>query len=127
MITLKEIIQTEAAPAAVGPYSQGVKAGNYVFVSGQLPLDPSTGLFPDDIKAQTAQSLKNVQAVLRAAGADLNKVVKSTVFLTDINDFAAVNEVYVTFFNEIPPSRSAVQVAALPKGANIEIEVIAYI
>lgn len=80
MITLKEIIQTDAAPAVMGPYVQGIKAGNYVFVSSQLPLDPSTGLFPEDIKAQTARSIKNVQAVLRSAGADLNKVVKGTVF-----------------------------------------------
>lgn len=124
---MKKIIRTDAAPAAIGPYSQGIQAGQFVFVSGQLPIDPATGVFPEDIKAQTAQSLRNVQAVLQAEGADLANVVKTTVFMTDINDFAVVNEVYATFFNENPPARSAVQIVALPKGANIEIEVIAHI
>lgn len=124
---MKKIIRTDAAPAAIGPYSQGIQAGQLVFVSGQLPINPATGVFPKDIKAQTIQSIKNVQAVLQAAGADLANVVKTTVFMTDINDFALVNEVYATFFNESPPARSAVQIVALPKGANIEIEVIAHI
>ncbi|WP_434511089.1 RidA family protein [Desulfitobacterium sp. AusDCA] len=124
---MKKIIRTDAAPAAIGPYSQGIQVGQLVFVSGQLPIDPATGVFPEDIKAQTAQSLRNVQAVLQAEGADLANVVKTTVFMTDINDFAVVNEVYATFFNENPPARSAVQIVALPKGANIEIEVIAHI
>jgi len=125
---LKKSIQTKAAPAAIGPYSQGIKAGQYLFVSGQLPLDPATGVFPEGgIQAQTTQSIKNVQAILQAAGADLTNVIKATVFLTNMNDFAVVNEVYATFFKDNPPARSAVQVAALPKGVAIEIEVIAYI
>lgn len=125
---MKKSIQTKAAPAAIGPYSQGIKAGQYLFVSGQLPLDPATGVFPEGgIQAQTTQSIKNVQAILQAAGADLTNVIKATVFLTNMNDFAVVNEVYATFFKDNPPARSAVQVAALPKGVAIEIEVIAYI
>ncbi|AGA67752.1 endoribonuclease L-PSP [Desulfitobacterium dichloroeliminans LMG P-21439] len=122
---MKKVLQTNAAPAAIGPYSQGIEADHYVFVSGQLPLNPATGVMPEGIEAQTAQSLENVQAVLQAAGADLKNVIKTNVFLTDINDFAIVNSVYATFFKENPPARSAVQVVALPKGANIEIEVIA--
>ena len=125
---MKKIIQTKAAPAAVGPYSQGIQAGQYLFVSGQLPLDPATGTFPEGgIQAQITQSIKNAQAVLKAAGADLINVIKTTVFLKDINDFAVVNEVYASFFKKDPPARSAVQVAALPKGAAIEIEMIAYL
>lgn len=125
---MKKSIQTNDAPAAVGPYSQGIQAGQYVFISGQLPLDPTTGAFPEGgIQAQAAQSIKNAQAVLQAVGADLTNVIKTTVFLTDMNDFTAVNEVYATFFKENPPARSAVQVAALPKGASVEIEAIAYL
>ena len=125
---MKKCIQTNAAPAAIGPYSQGVKAGQYLYVSGQLPVDPSTGLFPEGgIQAQTTQSIKNILSVLKAAGADLTNVVKTTMFLTDMNDFAAVNEAYAAFFKEYPPARSAVQVAALPKGAAIAIEAIAYL
>ena len=124
---MKKNIQTNSAPAAIGPYSQGIQVGEFIFVSGQLPIDPATGVFPKDIKAQTAQSIMNVRAVLQAAGADLAHVVKTTVFMTNINDFAAINEVYTTFFNENPPARSAVQIVALPKGANVEIEVIAHI
>lgn len=125
---MKKSIVTKEAPAAIGPYSQGIQAGQYLFVSGQLPLDPATGVFPEGgIQAQTAQSLKNIQAILREAGGDLSHVVKTTVFLTDMKDFVAVNEVYATFFKENPPARSAVQVAALPKGAAIEIEAIAHL
>jgi len=125
---LKKSIQTTAAPAAVGPYSQGIQAGQYLFVSGQLPLDPATGAFPKGgIQAQTNQSIKNVQAILQEAGADLINVIKTTVFLTDMNDFAVVNEIYSSFFKDNPPARSAVQVVGLPKGAAIEIEVIAYL
>lgn len=125
---MKKSIQTTNAPAAVGPYSQGIQVGQYLFVSGQLPLDPATGAFPEGgIQAQTTQSIKNAQAVLLAAGTDLTNVIKTTVFLIDMNDFVAVNEAYAAFFKENPPARSAVQVAALPKGASIEIEMIAYI
>lgn len=124
---MKKSIQTGKAPAAIGPYSQGILAEKYLFVSGQLPLDPVTGVLPEDIKSQTAQSIKNVQAVLQAAGGDLANIIKTTVFLTDMKDFNAVNGVYAAFMKENPPARSAVQVAALPKGAHVEIEAIAYI
>lgn len=119
-------VSTPDAPQAIGPYSQAVCGDNLVFVSGQLPLDPATGtLIAGDIPAQTRQILHNVQAVLNAAGTSLERVVKTTVFLTDINDFAAMNSTYAEFFPNDPPARSAVQVAALPKGAQLEIEVIA--
>jgi len=119
-------IATKEAPAAIGPYSQAVKAGNLVFVSGQLPLDPVSGQFPEgDIKTLAAQSFNNLKAILEEAGTDLQHVVKTTVFMKDMNDFALVNEVYATFFNESLPARSAVQAAALPKGAAIEVEAIA--
>lgn len=125
---MQKAIRANGAPAAIGPYSQGIQAGQYLFVSGQLPLDPATGAFPEGgIQAQTAQSIKNVQAILQEAGTDLTHVVKTTVFLTDMTDFAAINEIYATFFKDNPPARSAVQVAALPKGAAIEIEAIAYL
>lgn len=124
---MKKSIQTGNAPAAIGPYSQGILTEKYLFVSGQLPLDPVTGVLPEDIKSQTAQSIKNVQAVLQAAGGDLTNIIKTTVFLTDMKDFNAVNGVYAAFMKENPPARSAVQVAALPKGAHVEIEAIAYI
>ncbi|MHB1652052.1 MAG: RidA family protein [Desulfitobacteriaceae bacterium] len=119
-------VTTNEAPSAIGPYSQAIKAGNLVFVSGQLPLDPTTGQFPvGDIKVLTTQSIKNLSAILQEAGSDLKNVVKTTVFLKDMNDFAAVNEVYASFFSDPAPARSAVQVAALPKDAAIEIEAIA--
>lgn len=124
---MKKSIQTGNAPAAIGPYAQGILAEKYLFVSGQLPLDPVTGVLPEDIKSQTAQSIKNVQAVLQAAGGDLANIIKTTVFLTDMKDFNDVNGVYAAFMKENPPARSAVQVAALPKGAHVEIEAIAYI
>lgn len=121
-----EKLATTKAPAAIGPYSQGVKAGGLVFVSGQMALDPATGEFvPGDIKAQTVQVLKNIQAILAAAGLDLANVTKTTIFLTDMQDFAQVNEAYANAFSGHAPARSTVQVAALPKGARIEIEAIA--
>lgn len=119
-------IMTEKAPAAIGPYSQAVIAGNTVYVSGQLPLDPETGEFPsDDIRDQTAAALRNIRAILDAAGLDLSDVVKTTVLLADINDFAAMNEVYAQFFTAPYPARAAFQVAKIPKGARIEIEAVA--
>lgn len=123
---MKKIIHTDAAPAAIGPYAQAVEAGGLIITSGQLPIDPATGTFPEGIRAQTEQSLKNVRAILAAAGTDMDHVLKTTVFLYDMNDFAAMNEVYATFFTEGNyPSRSAVQAARLPKDALVEIEVIA--
>lgn len=120
-------ISTSNAPAAIGPYSQAVDSGaGLVFLSGQLPIDPATGAFPEGgIQAQTSQSLRNVQAILSAAGLSLANVVKTTVFLSDMGDFASMNEVYATFFAEPFPARSAVAVKALPKGALVEIECIA--
>ncbi len=124
---MKEIIATQAAPAAIGPYSQGVSARpqGLTITSGQLPIDPATGAFPQGIEAQTRQSLENVRAVLSAAGCTMADVVKTTVFLKDMNDFAAMNGVYATFFPADPPARSAVEVARLPKDALVEIEAIA--
>lgn len=123
---MKQIISTEKAPKAIGPYSQAVKANGFVFTSGQLPINPATGAFREGgIAEQTAQVLENVRAVLQAAGTDMQYVVKMTVFLKDINDFKAFNEVYATFFPENPPARSAFQVAALPLNAMIEIEAVA--
>ena len=122
---MKQVLATEQAPAAIGPYSQGIAAGETVYVSGQLPLDPATGAFPEGIAAQTAQSLKNIQAILAQQGMTLANVVKTTVFLADINDFAEMNKVYGEFFTQPYPARSAVQVAKLPKDAPLEIECIA--
>ena len=123
---MKEIISTSKAPAAIGPYSQAVKAGGMLYISGQLPLDPSTGEFAaSDIAGQTRQSLENLGAVLAAAGMGYGDVVKTTIFLADIGDFGAVNEVYATFFPADPPARSCVAVKTLPKSALVEIEVIA--
>ena len=122
----KTVIHTEQAPAAIGPYSQGIKAGNTVYVSGQIPIDPATGEFAgEDIAAQTRQSLTNIREILKAGGADMSHVVKTTVLLKDIADFAAMNEVYAEFFTEPYPARAAFQAAALPKGALVEIEAIA--
>lgn len=123
---MKEAIYTESAPAAIGPYSQAVKAAGLVFVSGQLPVDPATGEFAGDtVSEQTRQSLKNVGAILEQAGTNMSKVLKTTVFLDNMEDFAAMNEVYAEFFEEPYPARAAVEVARLPKGALVEIEVIA--
>ena len=124
---MKNIIATEKAPGAIGPYSQGVKAGNFVFVSGQLPIDPATGAFAGScIKSQTAQSLKNIQAILEAQGLSMKNIGKTTVLLQNIGGFAAMNEVYAEFFTEECPARAAFEVAKLPKDALVEIEAIAY-
>lgn len=121
-----QIIHTENAPKAIGPYSQAVKAGNMLFVSGQVPFVPETmEIVEGDVKAQTAQSLKNVQAILTEAGLDFSHVVKSTVFIKDMNEFAQINEVYAQFFGENKPARACVEVARLPKDVKVEIEVIA--
>lgn len=123
---MKKSIITTAAPAAIGPYSQGIDAGGLVITSGQLPVDPATGAFAGGgVAGQTRQSLTNVQAVLAQAGLTMEHVVKTTVFLKDMNDFAAMNEVYATFFSGDPPARSAVEVARLPKDALVEIEAVA--
>ena len=119
-------INTEKAPAAIGPYSQGVAAGNFLFVSGQLPIDPKTGsIDADNVADQARQSLTNLSQILEAAGTSMDKVVKTTCFLSDINDFAAFNGVYAKYFPEGAPARSCVEVAALPLGAKVEVEVIA--
>ncbi len=121
----KEAIHTDKAPAAVGPYSQAISAGNLVMLSGQIPLDPQTGVLVEgDIQAQTRRVFANIQAVLEEAGLTFANVIKTTVFLADIADFAAMNEVYAEYFAEPYPARSAVQIAALPKGAGVEIECI---
>lgn len=123
---MNQTIHTDNAPAAIGPYSQAVKTGNLVFVSGQLPIDPATGAFAgQDIASQTRQSLKNVSAILEAAGYTCADVGKSTVLLADIADFAAMNAVYAEFFRENCPARAAFAVKDLPKGALVEIEVVA--
>ena len=123
---MKEIISTENAPGAIGPYSQAVKAGNIVFLSGQIPIDPQTGEFVSGgVAEQTEQVLKNLSAVLEAAGTSLNNVVKTTVFLADMNDFTAMNEVYARYFSENKPARATVQAARLPRDARVEIECIA--
>jgi len=125
---VKETISTENAPGAIGPYSQAVKTGNLIFCSGQIPLDPQTGEFvSEEVAEQTRQVLKNLSAVLEAAETSLNNVVKTTVFLADMNDFAAMNEVYAEFFSENKPARATVQAARLPRDARVEIECIAVI
>ena len=122
----KTVVITTEAPAAVGPYSQAIKTGDMVFASGQIPLDPKTGqIVEGDIQVQTRQAMNNLKAVLMAAGTSLNKVVKTTVFITDMGKFAAMNEVYSEFFKAEPPARSCVQVGALPRGAEVEVEAIA--
>lgn len=119
-------VSTKKAPGAIGPYSQGIIANNFVYVSGQLPIDPATGLqVKDDIKAMTRQSLTNAGEILKEAGTDLSKVVKTTIYLTDLSLFSQVNEAYAEFFKTNPPARSCVEVSALPAGGIIEIEVIA--
>ena len=123
---MKDIIATDRAPQAIGPYSQAVRAGNLVFASGQIPIDPATGEFvAGGIAEQTEQVLRNLTAVFEAAGLSLNQVVKTTVFLLDMNDFAAMNEVYGRFFGQQPPARATVQAARLPRDARVEIEAIA--
>jgi 2-iminobutanoate/2-iminopropanoate deaminase len=124
--TVKTPVKTDQAPGAIGPYSQAIKAGGFVFVSGQIPIDPQTGAFvPGGIAEQTEQVLKNLSAVLQAAGGSLAQVVKTTVFLADMKDFAAMNEVYGRFFTSEPPARATVAAAGLPRDARVEIEVVA--
>ncbi len=118
-------IATSAAPAAIGPYSQAVVAGNLLFVSGQIPLEPESGeLVGGDIESQTRRVLDNLKAIIQAAGADMDRVVKTTIFLADMNDFAAVNRVYAEYFKATLPARATVQVAGLPKGVPVEIEAV---
>ena len=122
----KHVISTSNAPAAIGPYSQAVGWGGLIFVSGQIPIDPATGqVVGDDAGAQTERVLKNLAAILEAAGSSLGQVVKTTVYLRDLNDFARMNEVYARFFGEQPPARATVQVARLPRDVSVEIEVVA--
>lgn len=122
----KEIICSDRAPAAIGPYSQGVKAGGLIFFSGQIPIDPLTGdVLQGDIAAQAELVMNNIEALLAAVQLDFSAVVKTTIFLTDLGDFAAVNEIYGRRFSVAPPARSTVEVKALPRGVNIEIEIIA--
>ena len=123
-----KVISTKQAPAAIGPYSQAIQVGNLVYTSGQIPIDPATGTFVEgDIKEQTRQSLTNVKAILEEAGLSMSNVIKTTVFMADMNDFADMNAIYAEFFSEPYPARSAVAVKTLPKGALVEIEVVAAI
>ena len=126
LLTVKQIIATDRAPRAIGPYSQAVRAGNLVFASGQIPIDPATGEFvAGGVAEQTDQVLRNLTSVFAAAGVELNQIVKTTVFLADMEDFAAMNEVYGRFFGAQPPARATVQAARLPRDARVEIEAIA--
>lgn len=123
---MKQVIHTDKAPAAIGPYSQAIQVGQMLFTSGQVPIDPETGAIVEGgIQEQARQSLNNIKAILNAAGTNMGAVVKTTVFLQDMNDFAAMNEIYAQFFQEPYPARSAVQVGRLPKDALVEIEAIA--
>ena len=125
---MKDIVQTDAAPKAIGPYSQAIKAGGFLFVSGQIPIDPASGQFvPGGIAEQTEQVMQNLSAVLQAAGSGLDRVVKATVFLADMDEFVAMNQVYGKFFSSNPPARATVEVARLPRDARVEIDVIALI
>ena len=125
---MKQVISTKKAPAAIGPYSQAIQVGNLIYTSGQIPIDPATGVFVEgSIKEQTSQSFTNVKAILEEAGLSMRNVVKTTVFMADMNDFADMNSVYAEFFTEPYPARSAVAVKTLPKGALVEIEVVAAI
>lgn len=122
----RAVVATQKAPAAIGPYSQAIKANGFVFTSGQIPLSPATGaLAATDIEGQTRQVMENLAEVLKAAGTDFSKVVKTTIFLADMNDFAKVNEIYASYFPKDPPARSTIQVARLPKDAKVEIEMVA--
>jgi 2-iminobutanoate/2-iminopropanoate deaminase len=123
----KEVIFTDKAPKAIGPYSQAIKFGNILFISGQVPVNPATGELTGDIKVQTRQVLENIKSILAAAGASASDVVKTTVFLQNLDDFAAMNEIYCTYFPKKAPARSTVEVARIPRGALIEIEAIAFI
>lgn len=124
---MKKILSTKKAPAAIGPYSQGVVVNNTVYTSGQLPMNPETKVLETEIKEATKRSIENCKAILEEAGTSLDKVFKTTVFVKDLNDFSKVNEVYGEYFNENPPARSCVQVAKLPMDAPVEIEMIAII
>jgi 2-iminobutanoate/2-iminopropanoate deaminase len=124
----KTVIYAAAAPAAIGPYSQAIRTGNLIFVSGQIPLDPASGqLVAGDVRAQTRQVLKNLSAILEATGSDMSRAVKTTVYLRDLGEFTAMNEVYAEFFGDQPPARATVQVARLPRDAAVEIDVVAEI
>lgn len=124
---MKKVIHTDNAPKAVGPYSQAVQMGDFLFCSGQISIDPKTNeVFTGDIKTQTEMVMKNIDAVLTQAGLNFSNVIKTTIFITNMNDFATVNEIYAKSFKEAPPARSTVAVAGLPKGVNVEIEVIAH-
>ena len=122
---MKQVVKTDRAPGAIGPYSQGIQTGNMYFFSGQLPLDPQTGVMPETIQEQTKQSLENIKGLLESQELSLADVVKTTVYLDNINDFAAMNEVYAEYFSEPYPARSAIEVGKLPKDALVEIEVLA--
>lgn len=122
---MKNAISTNKAPAAIGPYSQAIDTGATLYVSGQIPVDPATGLISDNIEDQAKQSLTNIKNILAEAGLTMDNVVKTTVFITDLNDFATVNKVYETFFNSPFPARSCIEISAIPKGCKIEIECIA--
>jgi 2-iminobutanoate/2-iminopropanoate deaminase len=125
---MPQAVSTQAAPAAIGPYSQAIRAGDFLFVSGQIPLDPATGALVDgDVRAQTRRVLENVSAIVAAAGATLGRVVKTTVYLVDMSDFAAMNEVYAGFFQAPAPARATVQVGRLPKDVRIEIDAVAHL
>lgn len=122
---MTKVVKTDKAPGAIGPYSQGINIGNMIFFSGQIPLDPETGVMPEDIEAQTRRALDNVKGLLESQGLTFKNVVKTTVFLDNIDDFTTMNGIYAEYFEEPYPARSAVEVAKLPKGALVEVEVIA--
>jgi 2-iminobutanoate/2-iminopropanoate deaminase len=125
---MRDVVSTKDAPQAIGPYSQAIKAGAFIFVSGQIPIDPATGqVINGDISAQTERVMKNLEAILRAAGSSLARVVKSTVYLKNMSEFAAMNEVYGRFFKSAPPARATVEVSRLPKDVLVEIDVIALV
>jgi 2-iminobutanoate/2-iminopropanoate deaminase len=125
---MPQAVSTQAAPAAIGPYSQAIRAGDFLFVSGQIPLDPATGALVDgDVRAQTRRVLENLSAIVAAGGASLERVVKTTVYLVDMNDFPAMNEVYATFFSAPAPARATVQVGRLPKDVRVEIDAIVFL
>ena len=124
----KTVVSTAGAPGAIGPYSQAIRAGELLFLSGQIPLDPATGqLVSGSIEDETRQVMRNLEAVLKAGGATFDHVVRTTIYLTDLGDFAAVNQVYGTHFTAAPPARATVQVAALPRGARVEIDAVAHL
>ncbi len=124
----KKIISTEKAPSAIGPYSQGVRAGQWIYVSGQIPIDPATGeMVKGDIVEETHRVLKNAKAIIEASGASMSDVVKVTIYMADLNDFSVINKIYGQYFTSNPPARSCVEVSGLPKGAGLEMEMVAYL